>query len=196
MSQESNNDLTSYRIAGLSGEDQELIQQAAELLVAGFRQVAPAAWPTIESALDEVGEMLAPDRLLRAALRPDGRLLGWVGGIPQYDGHVWELHPLVVDPAYQNRGIGRALVRDFEAQVARRGAETILLGTDDITGLTTLSGIDLYPDPWVHIRHIRNMGGHPFGFYQKLGYVIVGVVPDANGPGKPDILMALRVPQG
>ncbi len=37
---------------------------------------------------------------------------------------------------------------------------------------------------------IRNPGGHPYEFYQKLGYVIVGVVPDANGFGKPDIYMA------
>jgi len=29
--------------------------------------------------------------------------------------------------------------------------------------------------------------------YQKCGFVIVGVVPDANGLGKPDILMAKRI---
>ena len=30
-------------------------------------------------------------------------------------------------------------------------------------------------------------------FYQKLGYEIVGLIPDANGPGKPDIMMARRL---
>jgi aminoglycoside 6'-N-acetyltransferase I len=30
---------------------------------------------------------------------------------------------------------------------------------------------------------------------QKLGFSVVGVVPDANGLGKPDILMAKRVQQ-
>lgn len=34
---------------------------------------------------------------------------------------------------------------------------------------------------------------HPYEFYQKLGYSIVGVLPDANGFEKPDIFMAKRV---
>jgi hypothetical protein len=40
---------------------------------------------------------------------------------------------------------------------------------------------------------IKNLHRHPFEFYQKAGFSIVGVVPDANGPGKPDILMAKRL---
>jgi aminoglycoside 6'-N-acetyltransferase I len=40
---------------------------------------------------------------------------------------------------------------------------------------------------------ISDVGGHPFAFYQKLGYEVVGVIPDANGFGKPDILMAKRI---
>ena len=44
-----------------------------------------------------------------------------------------------------------------------------------------------------HLAKIRNLRGHPYEFYQKLGFVIVGVIPDANGPGKPDILMTKRV---
>ena len=58
-------------------------------------------------------------------------VLGWIGGIRQYDGNVWELHPLVVKPSYQGQGIGRALVTDLEEQVRQRGGLTLWLGTDD-----------------------------------------------------------------
>jgi aminoglycoside 6'-N-acetyltransferase I len=40
---------------------------------------------------------------------------------------------------------------------------------------------------------LENRRGHPFTFYRKQGFVLVGVIPDANGFGKPDILMAKRV---
>jgi len=34
---------------------------------------------------------------------------------------------------------------------------------------------------------------HPYEFYQKQGFVIIGVMPDANGIGKLDILMTKSV---
>jgi aminoglycoside 6'-N-acetyltransferase I len=43
------------------------------------------------------------------------------------------------------------------------------------------------------IRDIRNLGGHPYEFYQRVGFTIAGVLPDANGPGKPDIFLAKRI---
>ena len=43
------------------------------------------------------------------------------------------------------------------------------------------------------IGGIQNYSGHPYEFYQKCGYQIVGVLPDVNGPGKPDIFMAKRL---
>lgn len=180
-------------IISLLPDNDPLIQQAAQLLVDAFQEHWPAAWPTLEEGLKEVREMLESERICRAAVDKEGNLLGIIGGIPGYDGHVWELHPLVVQPSMQGQGIGRALVEDFEEQVRQKGALTITLGTDDEDNMTSLAEGNLYENLWEKIRDIRNLKNHPFGFYQKMGYIITGVVPDANGIGKPDILMAKRV---
>ena len=127
------------------------------------------------------------------AFDDNGTVLGWIGGISEYRGNVWELHPLAVRPDYQVKGIGSALVTDLEERVKERGGFTIRVGTDDEDNMTTLGGIDLYPNVFEHIARIRNIKGHPYEFYQKLGFVIVGVILDANGLGKPDIIMAKRV---
>jgi aminoglycoside 6'-N-acetyltransferase I len=60
-------------------------------------------------------------------------------------------------------------------------------------GRTSVGGVELYPDVLGHAKRIRNLGGHPYEFYEKLGFVVVGVLPDANGRGRPDIFMAKRV---
>ena len=182
------------RIIDFPSENQEVIRQAAaSLLVVAFEAHWPNAWPDLDAALEEVRESLQPDRISRIAMDDDGAVLGWVGAICGYDGNAWELHPLVVDPAHQGTGIGRALVADLEEQIRKRGGITIYLGTDDEDHMTSLSDVDLYPNVVEHILNVRNLRRHPYTFYQKLGYVIVGVIPDANGPGKPDIIMAKRV---
>lgn len=172
--------------------DEVHLQQAAEILMLAFAENWPGSWDTLEAGLEELNEMLAEDRLCLAALIED-RIVGWIGGIPEYDGHVWELHPLAVHPEYQGQGIGRALVASFEHHVAEKGAYTIQLGSDDQNFMTSLGGADFYDNLPEKIATIRNIKGHPYAFYQWLGYTIVGVIPDANGPGKPDILMAKRV---
>ena len=185
--------MEAIKISSLSSDDQHLIHQAAQLLVEAFRDHWPDAWPTFEEGLKEVGEMLETGRICRVAVDEHGYLLGIIGGIPGYDGNVWELHPLAVQPSQQGQGIGRTLVDDFEEQVRSKGGLTITLGSDDEDGMTSLASVNLYEDLWIKIRDIQNLKKHPFGFYQKMGYTITGVVPDANGPGKPDILMAKRV---
>lgn len=181
------------KIVSLTSDQIELIQQAAQILVDAFKDHSPEAWPTLADGLTEVHEMLADDRILRVALDENENVIGWIGGIEQYDGHVWELHPLVVKPGLQGRGIGRALVHDFEEQVRMRGALTVMLGTDDEDNRTSLANADLYVEPWKKISEIKNLKRHPFEFYQKMGYHITGVVPDANGTGKPDILMSKKI---
>lgn len=178
-------------IIDLTSNDKQAISQTAELLFDCFG--TPQAWPTIESAMEEVLDSFGEGRISRVALDDYGNVIGWIGGISEYDGNVWELHPLAVSSSHRERGIGRALVTDFEKVVRDRGGVTVNLGTDDVSNQTTLGGVDLYPDVWQHINAIKNLDRHPYEFYQKLGYVIVGVVPDANGLGKPDIFMAKRV---
>lgn len=180
-------------IIQLSLDNKQHVQQAAQLLVDAFREHWPDAWPTIEEALEEVHELLQTERICRIAVDEQRYLLGIIGGIQGYDGNVWELHPLAVQPSSQGQGIGRALIEDFEEQVRLRGGLTITLGTDDENGMTSLSNVNLYENLWEKIRDVRNLKNHPFEFYQKMGYVITGVVPDANGRGKPDILMGKRV---
>jgi len=181
------------RITDVEASDESLVKAIAAMLVVGFRQNAPEAFPDLAPAIAEVRESFAPDRVSRVALDDQGIAVGWIGGIKHYSGHTWELHPLVVKLDQQRHGIGRALVRDLEQRVVALGGRTIYLGTDDEQSQTSIAGIDLYPVVWWHVRNIRNRRDHPYEFYQKLGFVIVGVIPDANGFGKPDILMAKRV---
>lgn len=175
-------------IAPLDPANQPHVSQAARLIQAAF----PDWFPTFAGYEAEVADALAPDRVCLAASR-GADLLGWVGAIPEYS-HAWELHPLVVQPDAHRLGIGRALVSALEARVLAAGALTLYLGADDDgpTPGTTAGGVDLFPDPLTHAARFRPLN-HPAGFYARLGFVVIGLLPDANGPGKPDVLMAKRL---
>jgi len=181
------------QITDLRAGDEPEIQQVARLIVEGFKEHWPDAWPDLNSALQEVQESLVADRISRIAVGHSNQVLGWIGGIKHYDGNVWELHPLVVGTEFRRQGIGRSLVADLAAEAKNRGGIVLWVGTDDEDNQTTLSGINLYPNVWEHIAKIRNLRGHPYEFYQKMGFAIVGVMPDANGIGKPDIYMTKRL---
>lgn len=180
-------------IVNLLPGEQQIIEQTAQLLYDGFKEHAPDAWPDLEAALEQVNSSFKPGRISRIAIHDDGTVLGWIGAIPDYNGRAWILDPLVVLPEFQEQGIGRALVADLEALIRVPEGITLFLGSDDEDNRTSLGGIDLYPNVMDHIANIKNLDRHPFEFYEKVGFVIVGVVPDANGPGKPDIFMAKRV---
>jgi aminoglycoside 6'-N-acetyltransferase I len=178
------------KIVDLGAQLELIREQAAALLVEGFDE--PRGWPTLELAREEVAAVLREG--FGRAMVEGNTLLGWIGGLPEYAGRVWELHPMVVRREHRRRGMGRALVAAFEAEASRRGALTATLGTDDDSGMTSLADIDLYEDVTRRIAELHDLGrSHPFLFYRKLGYVVTGVMPDANGRGRPDIFMSKRL---
>lgn len=181
------------KIIDLVPENENAVAETAAILVEAFKEHWKSAWQDMESALKEIEESFAVGRISRIAVDENGAVLGWIGGASMYDGHVWELHPLAVKVSKQGHGIGKALVEDLEEKVKLRGGLTIFLGTDDEDDMTSLSGVDLYENTFGKIANIKNLKRHPFEFYQKLGFTIVGVLPDANGRGKPDIYMAKRI---
>ncbi|HET7095189.1 MAG TPA: GNAT family N-acetyltransferase [Thermomicrobiales bacterium] len=172
-------------IRDLDPNDADGARQAAAVLATAL----PNAWPTLADAMAEVREALAPGRVCLAAWRGDD-VIGWVGGIPDYS-HAWELHPLVVRDDARGQGVGRALVAALEERARAAGALTLYLGTDDDLAepRSSAGGVDLWPDPLAHAARLAP-GSHPAGFYRRVGFAVIGLLPDANGPGKPDIFMA------
>jgi aminoglycoside 6'-N-acetyltransferase I len=174
----------------LAAQAPDIRDQAARLLHECFNHAN--GWPTIESAEAEVANIL--EQGFARVLIEDRLLLGWVGGLPEYRGKVWELHPIVVRADRRRQGLGRILVGAFEVEAKARGAHTVTLGTDDDAGITSLADVDLYADIPRHLAELRDLGrNHPFLFYRRLGFVVTGVMPDANGPGRPDIYMSKSV---
>lgn len=180
-------------IIQVQADDTHFIEQAARLLTDLFPQTQE--WETHEGAVEEVNGILEEGQIF--AMVEDEQLLGWIGTLRAYNDNTWELHPLAVRSDQQGRGIGRALVLKLEEIAHEAGVWTIMLGTDDEKFQTTLSQVDdLYNDLAGHIARMANLdenNPHPFSFYQKMGYQVVGIIPDANGPGKPDIFMAKRI---
>jgi len=177
------------KIINLERNNEKMVSEVASILFEAF----PNSWTNLDESLDEVNECLQNGRITRVAIDDNECPLGWIGGKSMYDGNVWEMHPLVVRAKSRGLGVGSALVKDFENQVKQKGAMTVWLGSDDENGSTSVSGIDVYSDVFKHIADIKNLKRHPYEFYLKLGYTIVGICPDANGFGKPDIYMAKRV---
>jgi GNAT superfamily N-acetyltransferase len=180
------------KIENLDPDDEDAIEQVVALLV-DFAPNRAAAWPDDESARETVEDALDEDSIARIAFNDANTVIGFAAAAPQYS-HAWELHPLVVARNEQGRGIGRALVTDIEELVAAEGGLTVYLGADDLDESTSAAEEDLFPDVLDKAQDLQlRKRRHPIGFYLHLGYEIVGIIPDANGPGRPDVWLARSV---
>jgi len=184
---------TGLRICSLVSENEARLKELARILLEEFNKCWPESYPDLESAMKEVRASLEEGRISRVAVTPDGEVWGWISAKAQYRGNVWEIHPLVVKEQFQRQGVGKALVEDLVRQVRERGGLTVWLGTDDETNMTSLGGVELFPGVLHHLAGIQNLHEHPLGFYQKVGFEVIGVMPDADGLGKPDIYMGMPV---
>ena len=167
------------------------LRQAAQMLV----DELPQGWETLAEAEEEISDLLAEDAdASLIAAKDNDQVIGWCGILPEYNGKVFELHPLVVRRDYQRRGVGQKLMERIEQIARERGGLTMYLGADDElpVGETSFANVDLYDNLTKRIEEF-DPGTHQTAFYLKLGYQIVGVLPDANGIGKPDIFMAKRL---
>lgn len=149
----------------------------------------PRGWPTQQDAAQELAQRDVPENILLVALE-HGEVVGLGGMLPHYDGRVFELHPIAVRADKRKRGIGRAILRELESRAKERGGLSVVLGADDDgeTGETSLADKDLFQDLPDLMRDF-DPGTHQTAFYKKLGYSLIGVAPNANGPGRPDIWM-------
>lgn len=174
--------------------DKDQHRAAATLLVQEFRHFR-SAWKTQNEAEREVADFLPPrafsngHRAWAALSAEDQTVLGWVGAVDHYSS-VWELHPLVVASEVQGQGIGGHLLDVMETAAAQAGINTVVVSSDDDYGGTSLFGQDLYPDVLGHLQALTIKTHHPVSFYQRHGYVVTGVVPDAAGQGNHDIQLS------
>jgi aminoglycoside 6'-N-acetyltransferase I len=94
---------------------------------------------------------------------------------------------------WQRQGVGTALVAALEERARALGFLAIHLGADDDFGGTSLFGANLFPGVLDNAKTITVGDRHPLEFYRRRGSEVVGLIPNANGRGKPDIVMSKAI---
>ena len=175
-----------YKFCSIS-DSEETIKQAAEILYVTFTGADRNRWlKNQKEAFDEVKECIEKPNIC-IGIKTGNELVGWAGIRPMYE-KTWELHPMAIKGEYQGKSYGRMLLKEIEERAYLNGIIGLVVGSDDETNSTSVSEKEINGENiFEAIKNIKNHKCHPFEFYQKCGYSIVGLIPNANGQNKPDI---------
>lgn len=190
---EPDTETTTTSLVDLADLGDDALELLAHLTLEAAREHSPDWLPDLAAAREQISDALVSGlRIARVALDDSDELVGWIAARHDW-GRIWDLHPLIVAVDHQRRGHGRRMVREIERLAAAEGALTLTLSTSDLTRATSLAGADLYADPLGQLARIELRAPHPVGFWRRIGYQIIGVTPDAEGPGMPSIQLARRL---
>jgi aminoglycoside 6'-N-acetyltransferase I len=175
-----------YEICNIN-ESEETKKQAAKILYVTFNKINGNIWLKNENnAIDEVEECIKGTNICKG-IKLKNKLIGWGGLKPMYD-KTWELHPLVIIDEFQDKKYGKILLNEIERVANKNGIIGIVAGSDDETNSTSISEKEINGENiFDEIKNIKNYKNHPYEFYIKCGYSIIGIIPNANGQNKPDI---------
>lgn len=167
------------------------LEQATDILRLAYQRL-PQGWTNLHAARDEVRTFGESDRHALFAIENDV-VVGVIGAIFR-SRFLWEVHPVAVHPEQRRSGIGAALMKALEVDAHDQGVCTLWVRTQDGGEGTNLYERELYPGVLSKLIKASPENVHqPYAFLKRLGFEVVGVLPDAKGPGKHEIQMAKRV---
>ena len=178
-----------YTVDPMGQEDASLLRGVADILVAALPAIYVGA---VTSALADVVQF-APEDLSLVARDGDGAPIGWLRAEHFAGQASAEIKLVAVHPARGRQGVGRTLVMAAEERMRAAGCVTMLTTVGDTRGRTNLYGLDVTEDAPHLLASFRCHIDHPAGFFLRVGYRLVGILPDAYGPGKHDFTLARRI---
>ena len=177
-----------YTVDLLGQEDAALLRGVADLLVVAV----PTIYGDVTEALADVVQF-APEDLSMIARDPEGTPIGWLHaehfrGKPQRKSN-WSPS---IPPAATT---GRADAHDSggRADACCRMRDDARHGGRHAGAGRSLYGVDVTEDAPRLLAEFHCHADPPAGFFLCVGYRLLGVFPDAYGPGKHDLTLARRI---